>query len=127
MIFRKKKDSPASGSTGEEAAREYLLSKGYEIIAHNLRLVGVELDIIARSNDILCFIEVKTRLSDSWGRPEEFVDTRKQKRILRAASLFASRPAYRDLRMRFDVIAVSLGPSGPGIEYFEDAFGLSTE
>ena len=124
MIFRKKKDNLSSGSAGEEVACNYLLKKGYEIIARNRRLVGVELDIIARTGDKLCFIEVKTRLSDCWGRPEEFVDTRKQQRILRAAALFASRPAYRELSLRFDVIAVSISPAGPEIEHFEDAFGL---
>lgn len=61
------------GKTGEDMATEYLLKKGYMIICRNFRCFQGEIDIVARDNDYLVFIEVKTRTSTKYGEAREAV------------------------------------------------------
>lgn len=91
------------GDFGEEAAAEYLEEKDYEILERNFRLKFGEIDIIARSEDCLVFVEVKTRRSNMFGEPSEYVDYKKQQRIKKAASVYAN---VENTYMRFDVIEV---------------------
>jgi len=76
------------GPRGEAAAARYLEKNGYEIVEKNYRKFGTEVDLIAKKDETLCFIEVKTRGSDDYGLPEEFVDRRKRRKIIRAARVF---------------------------------------
>jgi len=61
------------GKKGEQLAAEFLISKGYKIVARNFRFQKAEVDIIARKNNVLAIIEVKTRSSSNFGDPQEFV------------------------------------------------------
>ena len=69
------------GRRGEEIALEFIRKKGYNILDTNWRHRKAEIDIIAKSKDVLIFIEVKSRSSDYYGRPETFVTTKKQQLI----------------------------------------------
>jgi putative endonuclease len=110
------------GQSGEQAAAEFLEKKGYTIVARNCRLAGTEIDIIAEKDRILCFIEVKTRKSDDHGSPEEFVDPRKIKKLIRGAKLFSARKKFRDCQIRFDIVGL-VGSAGRfAITHLEDAF-----
>ena len=67
------------GLEGEQLASDYLKNKGWIIHEMNYRFSRSEIDLIAAKNDLLIFVEVKTRTNTSFGLPEEFVDEKKQK------------------------------------------------
>ena len=71
-----------TGKQGEDKAAEFLADKGYEIVVRNYRYRHAEIDIIAKKNKILAFVEVKTRTNLSYGMPEEFVDVTKRRLII---------------------------------------------
>ncbi len=112
------------GARGEAAAERYLRGLGYVILARQLRNVGGELDLIARDGETIVFIEVKSRQSSGHGRPEEFVDREKQRRIARAALAFLKRRRWLDRRTRFDIIAVTwpVAAGEPQIVHLRHAF-----
>lgn len=76
------------GKFGEDFACEYLRQQGYTIIHRNFRCRIGEIDIIAVKQEVLCFIEVKTRSSITYGTPAEAVNLSKQKKIYRCAELY---------------------------------------
>lgn len=81
--------------------------QGFLIVAQNFFSRWGEIDIVAREGSYLVFVEVKYRRNDSCGNPLEAVNTKKQRRICRAASYFCMRNGYgSDMPCRFDVIAV---------------------
>lgn len=99
-------ERPFTGKKGEAAAARYLEKNGYEIVKYNYTIFGSEVDLIARKDETLCFVEVKTRGSDNFGLPEEFVDDRKRRKIIRAAKVFIGQKEYADFYVRFDIISV---------------------
>lgn len=110
------------GPRGEKRAEQFLIKKGYTIVGKNKRVGHVEIDLLALKDDFLCLVEVKTRQSPDFGFPEEFVDRKKQVRLIRAAKLLASRKPYRDLRIRFDIISVLYQDREVEINHIENAF-----
>jgi putative endonuclease len=113
----------ALGAEGEARAARLLESKGYTILARNVRVERVEIDLIARRADTLAFVEVKTRRSHAHGAPEEAVDWRKRRRLVRGAAawLRASGPTAR--RVRFDVIVCEQDRAGEWrLRHLEGAF-----
>jgi len=116
------KPSSLSGTAGESLAAAHLRRSGYEILSRNLRVGGVEIDILARRDDTLCLVEVKTRKSNAYGAPEEYVDVRKRRRLIRAGKLLLQRKAHRDHSLRFDVVAVTAGGEASRVRHIEGAF-----
>lgn len=110
------------GRRGEDAAARYLSSRGYRLFTRNLRLAGVEVDLVAEKDDWIVFVEVKSRRRDDRGDPLEFIDRRKQRRLIRAARVFCARPRWRDRPVRFDAVSVLETDSGLVINHIEDAF-----
>jgi len=111
-----------SGSEGEKVAGEFLKKKGYKILKTNYRVSGSEVDLIARKDDVLCFIEVKTRGTDDFGLPEEYVDRRKRAKIIRAARIFASDDKFINCFIRFDIISVLYAEKKVEINHIQHAF-----
>lgn len=98
------------GSRSERSVGEYLTRQGYEILQYNFRCRSSEIDIVAREGRYLVFVEVKWRSSGRNGAPEDSVDARKQKRILRAALYYMVRFRVPEgTPVRFDVAAVEHG------------------
>ncbi|MCP5047799.1 MAG: YraN family protein [bacterium] len=110
------------GSAGERAAARFLQKKGYKILEQNYRVSGSEVDVIASKDDDLCFIEVKTRGSDDYGLPEEFVDDRKRRKIIRAAKIYSASEKYVDYYIRFDIISILYKQDDIIINHIEHAF-----
>lgn len=110
------------GRRGEDAAARYLKKRGYAIFKRNLRLAGVEVDIVAELGEWICFVEVKSRGRDDHGEPLEFVDLRKQRRLIRAARVFCARRRWRDRPVRFDVISVLEKGDTLEVRHLADAF-----
>ena len=111
-----------TGDVGEEIAADWLQQKGYSVLYRNWRYGRSEVDIVAQINDILVFVEVKTRSSTHFGYPEQFVTSAKESFLLRAADGFRDQFQYVG-ELRFDVIAITYPPVGsPEIHHVVDAF-----
>jgi len=95
------------GHKCEEIAKNYLLDEGYEILEKNWRYSRAEIDIIAKKNNCLIFIEVKARNSLYYGLPEEMVDEQKQHLVFGAAQRYMEKINY-DWEIRFDIISIHL-------------------
>jgi putative endonuclease len=112
------------GHWGEDVAVEYLSAKGYSILARNVHCAHGEIDIVARKDDLLVFVEVKTRTSHSFAFPEDAVTRRKQVFMLSAAEDYLQKHPESGESWQFDVIAVEGAPGGKAkIEYFENVIG----
>lgn len=96
------------GDRGEDIACEYLVKNGYRIIERNFRIKGGEIDIIARQNGELVFIEVKTRKQTLYGYPEEAVTIHKLKRITKAIKQYLLKSHVTKTYIRFDIISIEL-------------------
>jgi len=113
-------DNIKTGNAGENLAAEFLEKKGYEIIARNFRSKRSEIDLIARKNNMIVFVEVKTRSSFSHGPPEAFVDYRKANMIIEGAEQYTFDNKWEG-NIRFDIVSVKIGFESD-IAHFEDAF-----
>ncbi len=113
------------GREGEERAEKFLLSKGYKIIERNFKTSFGEIDLIAYWRKVLVFIEVRTRTSYNFGRPEESISEEKKKKISRVASLYLKAKKLNGVDCRFDVVALVLDrEKGVKIKLIENAFQL---
>lgn len=110
-----------TGRKGEEIATQYLLSKGYTILHKNWVFEKDELDIVALYQNIVVFVEVKTRTYTAFGYPEEAVDNRKIKKMLRAIDAYLEEFQV-DNEIRIDIISVVLENNTYKISHFEDVY-----
>lgn len=113
------------GRIAEDHAARYLASRGYRIKDRNFRLPrGPEVDIIAEKQDVLVFVEVKSRSTADEFAPRNQVTPWKQRQITRAASAYLQHRERRERVMRFDIVEVYLTPEGrvQKIEALEGAF-----
>ena len=110
------------GKEGEQMAINWLKERDYEILHINWRYSYYELDIVAKKNEKLHFVEVKARQSDKYGNPEDSVTKRKFKRLQQAADQFLFlNPGYKWIQ--YDILAITMNKDGK-TEYFllEDVF-----
>ena len=105
------------GKDGEKKACKYLKKHGYKILKRNFVNPFGEVDIIARTGDIIAFVEVKTRQSDVFGMPSEAVNRQRQRKYILAANYYL-REKLDDFTVRFDIIEVL----PDGINHIESAF-----
>ncbi|MCO6496375.1 MAG: YraN family protein [Chitinophagaceae bacterium] len=112
----------STGKMGEELAAKYLAERGFRILYQNWRYKHLEVDIIAAFDDVLHFIEVKTRSSDKFGYPEEGVSRKKLLHIMDAAEEYQyQNPEWK--KIQFDILAIRM-KAGEETEYFliEDVY-----
>lgn len=110
------------GRAGEAAAAAFYQQAGYAIVAYGYRHGRAEVDLIARrGQELLVFIEVKTRSGSQYGPPETFVSTRKKELFRLAATHLQEELDWRG-DIRFDILALTQLSQGFRIELFEDAF-----
>ena len=113
------------GDYGEDMAADYLQGRGYYVIERNFKNKLGEVDIIAKDKGTLCFIEVKTRESEEFGSPFEYVTPAKQKQIAKMAISYFQLKDLDDVRARFDVVAVTLDKdSSQQIKLMKNAFEM---
>lgn len=115
MTFKKK-----IGDFGEEIVSKYLLDRNYEILDRNYAKTYGEIDIIAMKDDVLCFVEVKTRKSDKFAYAAEAVNFYKQERIKKASQAYMVENNLTDFLISYDVCEVYL--DNRKINYIENAF-----
>jgi putative endonuclease len=108
------------GRSQEKRACSYLKDKGYEILNRNFYSRYGEIDIIAKQQQTIVFIEVKYRESTRLTTPEEAVDYKKRRRIIKTADYYRLKNQIRDdVSCRFDVISMTQ----KNIVHHTNAFG----
>lgn len=100
------------GQLGEDIAARHLQRLGYIILQRNYRCAEGEVDIIARDQGRLAFVEVRARCGTAFGTPKESVTPRKQARLAKVARHYLQEHAYSDIDWGIDVVAVQLTPRG---------------
>ncbi len=111
----------AFGDEGELAAEKYLRKLGYKIIERNFLVRQGEIDIVAKQNSTIVFVEVKTRRSDAFGSALDSISSAKAQKLAAAAYIYLSQHKLDDVDFRIDVITITF--PGPVIEHFESAIG----
>lgn len=86
-----KKDNLEIGKLGEKIAKEYLENKGYSVIDQNYKNKYAETDIIAKHKGVMVFVEVKTRVGEQFGAPEDALNRDKKYRLVRNAQAYIVR------------------------------------
>lgn len=109
------------GKLGEELAVDFLRKAGYDIIETNFVFQKAEIDIIAQKDNVLVVVEVKTRSSVDFGSPQDFVNLKKIKLLVKAIDEYVISNDL-DLEIRFDIIAIHKEGKGFITEHLEDAF-----
>lgn len=109
------------GQKGEEIAASYLIEEGYKLLERNWRFKKIELDIIARKNNLIIVVEVKTRTSRFVENLSEIVPRKKQKSIILAADAYIDRKGLSD-EVRFDILFIELKDDSYTLDHLKDAF-----
>lgn len=113
------------GVLGERLAARYLRQHGYTILARNYRFGRREIDLIVARDDLVAFVEVKTRAGAGYGHPLEAITAQKRREIERVARFWLHRQGQSDLACRFDAVAVIVRrDQAPIIEHLPDAWRL---
>jgi putative endonuclease len=120
-------DNVGFGRMGEDEAVRYLESRGWTILARNVRAGRREVDVVASRGRVLAFVEVKCRRDWRFGHPLEAITTAKQLEIARVArSWLHGRALPPGTLVRFDAIAVSWPEGeGPEVLHLPDAWRLN--
>lgn len=109
-----------TGGKYEQLATDFLINKGYSIIDRNYYTIYGEIDIIAKYEEIIVFVEVKYRSNNIYGTPIEAVDYKKREKIKKTALYYYSVCEYSDsVPCRFDVIGID---KDNNINHIENAF-----
>jgi putative endonuclease len=119
------------GRIGEDLAAKFLIRRGLRLVCSNFKVpigrnirgasVSGEIDLIALDENVVCFIEVKTRSSDEFASPLAAVDLRKQRQITRTARIYRKIFNLQNFKFRYDVVSIVLKKeSSPNIEHFKN-------
>jgi len=117
------------GQKGELLAEQYLIKKGYDIIAKNWRgnkaVKAPEIDIIAQKDNTIIFVEVKSCRTDLFGNPEYWITPAKQKRLITGARAYLMINPNESVNYRFDAIAVDCRTEPAIMNHVENAFTVA--
>lgn len=117
------RSSREKGAIGEEIARQYLRHEGFTILAANFHACSGEIDIIAKEDKMIVFIEVKSTTKDTaFGDPLQWIPVWKQQRIIRASLAYLKKRGMMEALMRFDVITIDQNKK---VFHVRDAFRVS--
>ncbi|AOZ94204.1 YraN family protein [Paenibacillus crassostreae] len=124
---QKKDTRKRKGAAAEEHAATFLSQLGYDIVDRNWRCRSGEIDIVARYQESLIFVEVRSRSVNSrFGTPAESVNMHKMNQVRKTAEVYLlyKQVDFSSINIRFDVIAVHLNPdmSVSSLEHITEAF-----
>lgn len=117
-----KLDHKSIGKLGEKIATSYLIKKGFKIIDRHFTSHWGEIDIIAKKEDKISFLEVKTRIGDKMGKPYEAVTFYKIKALKRAIDYYLLKNNLKNYKLSLDLISIILNNdlSLKKIDYYEN-------
>jgi putative endonuclease len=111
------------GAAGERVAERWLRARGWCILARRFRSGHRDVDLIARRERVVAFVEVKTRRGLDFGDPTEAVGWRKRRELTRSAQVWIDRCGEPGAVYRFDVVAVLVeARTAVRVRHVEDAF-----
>ena len=113
------------GARAEAVVARFLQEQGYQIVATNLRLGHLEIDVVARSGGTIAVVEVRTRGPGAWTSAFGSINRTKRLRVRRAGERLWQRRYRHDpsvVHLRFDAAAVSFDGDEPRVEYVMAAF-----
>ena len=113
------------GKESESIAVKHLKKNGYKILEQNYRNPLGEIDVIAKDKNTLVFVEVKARRSGGYGSPKWAVTPKKQRQISKVALYYLKAVKQKNVKARFDVVAISSFDDNPRIELIKNAFELA--
>jgi len=96
------------GRIGEDLTVAHLIENGYQIIERNYTSRWGEIDIISQKDNVLIFVEVKTKIGDKFGKPWEAVTFSKLKKLNRSIQYYLTSNKIKDIKCRIDVVAIEL-------------------
>jgi uncharacterized protein (TIGR00252 family) len=117
MKFFQPRHRQLLGKRGEDLAVSYLQKHGFRIIERNFKVRYGEIDIVSVVGDILVFVEVKTRIGEKFGKPEEAVTPRKLREVIQTAEYYKMCHDGLPDAMRIDVIGIELTPEGDIVSF----------
>ena len=106
---------------GGEYARQFLERKGYSILESNYRGQSGEIDLVAMEGECLVFVEVKSRRTGAFGRPEESVTEAKQQKLVQAALEYMQEKEIEEGEWRIDVVGIEAGGARPRVRLVRNA------
>jgi len=109
------------GQQGEDIAASYLEQKGYAVLDRNWRCGHKDLDLVVTKDNVIVFVEVKTRTGTEWGDPVDAVTDRKIRRIVNSADAYI-RFNQIDMDARFDIVSIVVEDGEFKVEHIEQAF-----
>lgn len=115
----------AAGRIGEQAADQYLLLQGYDIIERNWRCRSGEIDLIASRAEELVFVEVRSRRRGGrFGTAAESVDHRKQQKVRSTSEVYLRYHHKQESKVRYDLITVELDDNNRAVrlDHYRYAF-----
>jgi putative endonuclease len=112
----------ALGEEGERIAALWLAQQGWRILDRRFRNGHRDLDLVAEREGLVAFVEVKTRRGKDFGHPVEAVNWRKQRELVRSASVWIARYGSGEQTFRFDVVGVLMSDHGARVRHVENAF-----
>ena len=126
LIFNRKKlltDQAKLGRWGEKYGERFLKHKGLVCVARNFLCKTGEIDLVMAEGQAIVFVEVKTRTNEDVIKAQEAVNWTKQRKIISAAKFFVNQYNLRFRPIRFDVVAIVLGETGPPeVRHYKNAF-----
>lgn len=130
MTVEKKRKAAICGQEGESASVNYLINKGFKVVARNVRYRTGEIDIVAIKKKELHFVEVKSKSTSGITDAYEAVTPSKIRKLIEAARIFLAKNSenkdLNELPCHFDVVSVDYTSKPPAIIFFEDAFEAET-
>jgi putative endonuclease len=106
------------GQEGEDRAASLLQEKGYRVVDRNFKSRFGELDLIVEKEDLLVFVEVRSRASDWFSSPLHTINWSKQRKVVFSAMDYIRKAHVRERPLRFDVISIA----GRELQHIENAF-----
>ncbi|MFA5749898.1 MAG: YraN family protein [Candidatus Shapirobacteria bacterium] len=126
MEYKNKRKNYKKGREGEEIAREFLIKKGFKLIESNYTNKVGEIDLIMTDKDVLVFIEVKLKVGDKFGTPEEMINKNKISRVRRVAEGFLVMESvgknYEKYRIDAVCIVLDENKKVERINYYENIY-----
>ena len=112
------------GNYGEDLSFEFLKRNGYSILSRNFRNRCGEIDIICKKDDLIIFVEIKSRYNYNYGSPIEAITYSKQKQIIKLCKFYIYINKLINYNFRFDVIEVFFNKDNNlySINHITDAF-----
>ena len=110
------------GEVGEKVAERWLRQHGWRVLQRRFRNGHRDIDLVAERDGLVAFVEVKARRRNDFGDPVEAVDWRKQRELVRSATVWIDRHGRPNESYRFDVIGVLVDGNSVRVKHIENAF-----